>query len=928
MACTPVLAHLAQTDEPPLPWTPELIKGQLANGLTYVAYPSPNSSDPFNLRLIVQAGAIDEMGPSGVAHGVEHMVFRATDAHPNTVHRYLADIGWKTGLQVNAVTGLAHTQYMIRTRPHDALDLDGAMALLSELALHANFDETSWQQERQIIIEEMRQGEGVAARVNAQKKAIARNGSRYVNRATIGTASDLARTKALDLKQFYQRHYRPANMLLVVSGHIDKDQLLKAIHAHFGKQDNPTPTPRPYLDLPLSDQLYVGKIQDPKGTSSRVTMGMRTAQASRDTKLGKRQSLENYFLRRLLRDHVRRRASALPQGIDNWSMVMDEPTPARLTLAMAANTHDYHQGLMFVLQEQAYLRQHGLDPALLAQLKKGAYQQIASYPTRLKARQFAQWEDKITEALLHAGPILPTAQYQQQTRQWLDALTIEQLNQRLMTLLNADDRFVYFQLPGGKPFTVPGAAAITVWQAQAKASDLPPLPARPVAAKPSTSKVVVSPSLPALRQATPLAPQAAPQHDATQPVTRWKLANGDEVIWLKRATHNGNVLLRAQSAGGYLNQQFASLDSQTAVQIWQQSGFRFWSQPQNQAYFADKTRPHWSWDLKEDHLDFAAIVVPAQLPALFAEYGHFLRHGQIANYVLNEVRPSVEQARKHVPSAQARAWQTLQQGSMPMQTHNSAATTPAPWANLTTPTDLTALALAHLLAPTRFYLVGELPESALTDLINTYLAPIARRPAVHPLPAPIFKGVQQASIIDNALNGAQVRVEIRHPMTWTPEQAFVLSGLNPIIQEALKEELRLKRSGVYSVRFEMKLDPISNQVISEMSFSCAPERADELQQAALHTLSTLDTRLNEPRLVRLRQDIAFAEQFRLQDDNTWLRRMILSDQAYGDMRYLTAMPTLAKQVALTPLKTTARALFSTPQAITLIARPAPHSTQE
>ncbi|AZN37150.1 M16 family metallopeptidase [Iodobacter ciconiae] len=920
----PLVTH-AYADEPGLTWAPELIQGQLANGLRYVAYPSSQKSDPFNLRLIVQAGAIDETGPSGVAHAVEHMVFRETHAHPQTVHRYLAQLGWKTGLQVNAVTGLAHTQYMIRTRPDDALNLDGAMALLSQLALHPTFTEQSWQQERQIITEEMRQGENVASRINSQKKAITRNGSRYVERTSIGTGADLARISTADLQQFYQRHYRPANMLLVVAGHLDKATLKQTIERHFGQPDNSQATPRPYLDLPLNKQLYIGKIQDPKGTSSRVAMGMRTAQASRDTLTGKQQSLENYFLRRLLRDHVRRRAQALPAGISNWSMVMDEPTPARLTLAMAANTHDYHQGLMFVLQEQAYLRQHGLDQTLLDELKQGAYKQIASYPQQLAKRQFAQWEDKITEALLHSGPIQSTERYQQHTRQWLDALTIEQLNERLRTLLDAEDRFAYFQIPGGKSFTLPSAAAIHTWQTQANSSELATLPTRPLASNKlvvSTAPAIKAPTLPALKFPAASTDLGLPQRDPQQPVVRWQLANGDEIVWLNRRTQGGQILVRAQAQGGYQNSRYASLDSQTAVQIWQQSGFDFWSQQQNQAYFNDKQQPHWSWELKGDHLDLAAIVRPGQLPALLTEYGHYLQAGRIADYVLAEVRPQVEQARRHKLSAQANAWQTMQQSGL-------ASHPVAPrLASLTQPAQLGTIANAHLQAPTRFYLVGELAEDEVTNLIQTYLTPIKRQPALDPLPHPIYAGQQQTNIIDSTASGARIRVETRQQMNWTPEQAFVLSSLNPVAQEALKEELRLKRAGVYSVRFEMKLDRASQQLISELSFSCAPERAEELQQAALHILSKLDERLDEQRLVRLSKDIEFAEQYRLQDDNTWLHRMILSHQAYGDMRYLSAMPSLARQIRLTELKSIAKNLFAKPNAITLISRPAPHITQE
>ncbi|MGL5290486.1 MAG: insulinase family protein [Vibrionaceae bacterium] len=908
-------------------WSQTLLHGQLKNGLRYVAYPSAQKSDPFNLRLIVQAGAVDEEGRSGIAHAVEHMVFRETQAHPQTVHRYLMQLGWKTGLQVNAVTGLTHTQYMIRTRPNDALNLDGAMALLSELALRANFEESSWQSEQQIILAEMHQGEGVAGRINAQKRAVTRNGSRYAQRSTIGTQRDVTAINISELRQFYERHYRPANMLLVASGHIDKQELVQAIERHFNKVDSAAPTARPYLNLPLKAQLYISKIQDPKGTSSRVTQGMRTTQASRDTLLGKKQHLENFFLRRLLRDHVRRRAAALPNAIASSSIVLDEPTPERLTLAISANTHDYDKGLQFILQEQAYLRKYGLDASLLDELKKQAHSQIDSYPKRLAARNFAQWEDKITEGLLHSGPIEESEIYQMRTREWLDALTITSLNLRLFALLDAQDRFIYYQVPGDKSFTLPDEKAITAQQLSANHNELPPLPARSAASAISTNtpKKAASPTpvLP-LQKASITTHIAKPQADPQQPALRWQLSNGDEIIWLDRSTQSGKVLVRAQSQGGHDNLRYASFDSQTAVQVWQQSGFNFWSAQQNQAYFSDKNQPHWTWSLKSDHLDLAAMASPDKLEALLSQYAHFLQSGQIAEHVLSEVRPQVGSARQKEPSAQARAWQNLQMTA----TEGAATDNTINFVSLTNAAPLNEIARAHLFAPTRFYLLGNIEQAQLEALIKTYLAPIKRQAALTSIPAPTFSKSKQTFLNEPQLASARVRMQTRKAMQWTPEQAFILSSLNPIAQEALKEELRLNRSAVYSARFEMKLDHTNDQLISDLSFECLPERAQELQNAALNTLSGLSNRLNETRLARLKKDIAFAEQLRLQDDNTWLHRMILSHQAYGDLRYLTSMQNLTQQMKLSDLKALASTIFAAPNTITLISGPAPQTTLE
>ena len=899
-------------------WTSQLIQGQLDNGLHYVVYPSKQVDEPFNLRLIVQAGAIDEVEPAGIAHAVEHMVFRETAAHPDTVHRYLARLGWKTGLQINAVTGLAQTQYMIRTRPQDALDLDGAMALLSQLAFHARFDEPSWQQERKIIIEEMRQQAGVASRINEQKRAITRHGSRYAGRTTLGDAARLAELSAADLHDFYRRHYRPANMILIASGHLQPVEFEQALQRYFSQPEDPQPTPRPYVELPLAKQLFVGLIQDAEGTTSRVAMGMRQAQAPRSTLAGKQTALENYFLRKLLREHVRRRSQALPEGMTSWSLSLDEPTQARITLAMGVTTADHQAGLDFLLQEQAYLFQKGLDTSSLPTLKQQALRQLDAVPGQWGRRNYAQWEDKITEAVLHSGPIEEPTIYQARTRQWIAALTAERLNERLRSMLAADDQFAYFQVPGGKTLALPTAEVIQARRQQLASLPLPALPPLPTAPKavkqPNPSK---APRLPE--------PQLAAggriimkRHEGALPLIEWKLANGDSVVWLRRPTADGKLLVRLQSDGGYLNRRYSAIDSQSAVQIWQQSGFAFWSAEKNAAYGAAGAQPHWSWELQAGHLDLAARIQPAQLGSLLREYVHSLTSGRIANYVLDEVRPSLLAQAARPLSPEQGGWQRLLQ---PEVAEPSQAVT-------TDPLVLARIARDHLNAPVRLYLLGEFEASALQSLILRYLAPLSRQPALMAARQPQQPGVRIQSMNLLTSPRATVRMQGATPMTWTPERAFVVSSLNPVAQAALKEELRLRLSGVYSVRFEMTLDPQLNQVVSELSFSCAPERAEELRLASEQVLARLEQAVAAYPLARLQQDVHFAEQLRLQDDNTWLRRLMLSHAAYGDGRYLQTMMTLPDHIDGAQLTELAQQIFPQPDRIWQILQPASHAVLE
>jgi zinc protease len=899
-------------------WTDRIIHGQLTNGLRYFVYDSDKSTDPFNIRLIVNAGAIDENNHRGIAHAVEHMVFHETAQHPETIHQYLSKLGWKTGLQINARTGMAETQYMLRTRPDDALNIRQSVALLAQLALHAQIREASWQQERNVIIEEMRQGDSVAKRLNEQKKAIVRHGSRYADRTTIGTVSDLMQAKATDLAEFYHRYYRPANMVIIAAGNVDAPAFKQALNDYFSPQHPQQALARPYLNLPLQPQLIAQPIQEPHGVTSRVAFGLRSAQQPRDSLAGKREALENYFLRNLFKAEVRRRADRLPNGISNWSMTLDEPTPERLTLAFATTTDNYQSGLNFILTELERLYRHGLDAREFTQIKQKALRSLDDHADAVAKRDFAAWEDKITDAVLQHSVIENEDDYVQRTRAWIARLQLSDINRRLQSLLTSQDRFAYFQLPGHRSVQLPDAQAIDATEAKLRRSDLPDLPpATPTIAPPQiqASKRVMPMALPE-PSGMGTGTLRTKKTVGTLPVITWQLSNGDKVLWLNRPTTDGKLYIRAISKAGYLNRRYPGFYSQTAVQLWQQSGFDFWKANDNDAYLSSAT-PHWTWVLQAEQLDLGAAVPPEGLPALLREYANYHVAGQIRPDVLAAVQPDLINTLTHEPSRQEQAWQLLRTGQQATEDQT-----------LPKLDQLTRIARAHLAAPVTYYLVGQIDESRLHQQIQTYLTPI---PRTHPLPGK--PDLQQPGVHLKRLpfydqDKATVRIQAYTVMTWRPEQAFLISTLTPLVQTALKEELRLKRSGVYSVTFDMHLDADSNRVIAELNFSCAPERADELRQAALAVLDKFPYQLEHLNMPRIQADIAYAEQLRMHDNNTWLRRMILSECAYGDQRYLEHNQQLVNRVTQSALRKAALSIFPFSNHISLITLPKPATTPE
>ena len=91
------------------------ISGQLDNGFQYVIEEKQNVKEQVAIRLVVKVGSIyEEEEEKGIAHFVEHMLFKGTESFPNfQAIQELASLGAEFGRQVNATTKMDHTEFVI-----------------------------------------------------------------------------------------------------------------------------------------------------------------------------------------------------------------------------------------------------------------------------------------------------------------------------------------------------------------------------------------------------------------------------------------------------------------------------------------------------------------------------------------------------------------------------------------------------------------------------------------------------------------------------------------------------------------------------------------------------------------------------------------------------------------------------------------------
>ncbi len=209
---------------------------KLANGMDVVVIPDHRS--PVVTHMVwYRVGAADEQrGTSGIAHFLEHLMFKSTDKIP--VGEFSKIVG-RLGGQDNAFTGNDATAYFQRVSKDR---LGKMMEMEADRMVHLRLDEKEVLTERDVILEERR------SRIENNPSSILdeqMNAALYQNhpygKPVIGWYHEMAKLSRQNALDFYKHYYAPNNAILVVSGDVTADEVRKLADETYGKiPANPT----------------------------------------------------------------------------------------------------------------------------------------------------------------------------------------------------------------------------------------------------------------------------------------------------------------------------------------------------------------------------------------------------------------------------------------------------------------------------------------------------------------------------------------------------------------------------------------------------------------------------------------------------------------------------------------------------------------
>ena len=202
---------------------------QFSNGLRLIVREDHRAPTVAHM-VWYRAGSMDEMnGRTGVAHVLEHMMFKGTEkVKAGEFSRLVAAVGGRE----NAFTSRDYTAYFQQV---EKSKLDEVMKLEADRMSNLNFDDAEFLKEIQVVMEErrLRTEDNPNSLLNEALMASAFMSSPY-RHPVVGWMNDLQNMKASDARDWYRSWYAPNNATVVVAGDVDPEKTRQAVEKYYG----------------------------------------------------------------------------------------------------------------------------------------------------------------------------------------------------------------------------------------------------------------------------------------------------------------------------------------------------------------------------------------------------------------------------------------------------------------------------------------------------------------------------------------------------------------------------------------------------------------------------------------------------------------------------------------------------------------------
>lgn len=527
-----------------IPYSAKLIKGQLANGLTYYLQKNNKPEQKAELRLVIKAGSVlEDADQQGLAHFTEHMAFNGSKHFKkNELVSFLESIGVKFGADLNAYTSFDETVYILPIPTDKPENLEKGFLVLSDWASGLNFDPAEIDKERGVVLEEARLGKGAGDRISKQILPKVLHGSLYAERLPIGKEAVIKNFPYSALQRFYQDWYRPDLMAVVVVGDVDTAQVKTLIEKNFSGLKNPVkPRVRTQASIPLKNIGEVVIATDPEMNISSLSISQARFLNKNDGKFGsyRQRRIQNFFnsmLAERLRELTQVANPPFLGGSSGISSIIGDYQEVNSSAAIGKA--GVQAAIDALMEENKRVAQFGFSAAELDRAKLNSLRNLEhSYKEREKTQSAALAEEFIRNFL--QGESIPgiEAEYVFH-KEIVEGIQLDEINRFAKSVLTANaPKLITYQGSTKPDHSIPDATQL---QAMVQSAEQKTVNAR-------TEKVLAKSLFEQMPTPGSLVKES---QNAVLGTTELTLSNGVKVVLKPTDFKSDQILLSATRAGG------------------------------------------------------------------------------------------------------------------------------------------------------------------------------------------------------------------------------------------------------------------------------------------------------------------------------------------------------------------------------------------
>jgi predicted Zn-dependent peptidase len=243
---------------------------ELPQGPRVISARLPGSRSVAIAAYVLAGSRLETSDEAGVAHFMEHLTFKGTRGYPSS--RAISEAIEGVGGSANAATDRESTVYWARVPRRQSAR---AMDVLGELIVRPRLDRADIDQERTVIIEEIRSYLDDPAEYCQMLIQSAMFGDGPLGREICGDEAGIRALPAAAIHDFWAGLYRPANTVVAVAGDLDHAEAVEMAAAAFGSGNGAVPEPAPAPPLPAGQRVLTARRDTSQAQLSIAVPGLR-----------------------------------------------------------------------------------------------------------------------------------------------------------------------------------------------------------------------------------------------------------------------------------------------------------------------------------------------------------------------------------------------------------------------------------------------------------------------------------------------------------------------------------------------------------------------------------------------------------------------------------------------------------------------------